>query len=661
MASYLKHETIPTVPRLPLEGQLDLTYRCHFNCRHCWLRIPPNAPEKRAELSFDEIRSIVDQARQMGTCHWNMSGGEPMLRPDFADIFDYITRKVPRYSLNTNGSLITPQVAQLLKRVGTKMIALYGATPEVCDHITRLPGSFEVTMRGFAYLNEAGASYVVQIVPMRDNYDQFDDMVRLAESLSPHWRLGASWLYLTAVGDRERNREICRQRLTPREVVALDGPDLNFEESRAGDQGHDYYHAAGDDRLFAECIVRGRNFHVDPYGGMSFCSLNHGPALRYNLCQGSFREAWETFIPSLVDVMHGGHEYLDNCAACELRHECRWCPARGYLEHRSFSVPVEYLCALTQENRRVREDWKVSHRRYYKVGGVTIQVDADLPIKDGTFDAKFDSFRVNDPGPDTVTIRHHFYLPELHGRDLGREVYRRPPWVIYRKNEAWVYLGITPDNSDDFPTCVAIFNLDHSHGHIYHPDEAAFRKGDLHALTLFTTDQIWLARVLADRQACYLHASAAIVVGQGMLFVGHSEAGKSTIVKMLKDYAEILGDDRNIVRRWPEGWRVHGSWSHGEVPIVSAGSAPLRAVCFLEKGQGNHLDLVCDRWEIRRRLLACLIRPLETPDWWDSMFSLVEQMACEVPCYRLCFDKSGAIVDELKRFGTTNHRNLHGP
>ena len=69
-----------------------------------------------------------------------------------------------------------------------------------------------------------------------------------------------------------------------------------------------------------------------------------------------------------------------------------------------------------------------------------------------------------------------------------------------------------------------------------------------------------------------------------MLFVGHSEAGKSTIVKMLKGQAKILCDDRIIVRKWPEGFRIHGTWGHGEVPDVSPDSAPLERDLFPGKG-----------------------------------------------------------------------------
>ena len=166
--------------------------------------------------------------------------------------------------------------------------------------------------------------------------------------------------------------------------------------------------------------------------------------------------------------------------------------------------------------------------------------------------------------------------------------------------------------------------------------------------------------MLADRQGCYLHSSGAILDGQGLLFVGHSEAGKSTISKMLQGQMEVLCDDRNIVRKHPpppragEGWGggegfwVYGTWSHGEWPVVSASSAPLRAILFLEKAPENRLVLLEDRREILRRLLACLIKPFVTADWWEKTLTLVERIAREVPCYILRFDKSGGVVEVLR-------------
>ena len=170
MTDYVQEKKVTNIPRIPLEGSIDLTYRCNNNCRHCWISIPAESPEKEKELTFNEITKIVDEARKMGCRRWNISGGEPMLRPDFADIFDYIMRKSATYSINTNGTLITPEIAGLMKRKGNKMVAFYGATPDVHDHITRNPGSFETTMQGINHLKEARVNFIVQLVLKHEEF-----------------------------------------------------------------------------------------------------------------------------------------------------------------------------------------------------------------------------------------------------------------------------------------------------------------------------------------------------------------------------------------------------------------------------------------------------------------------------------------------------------
>jgi hypothetical protein len=534
------------------------------------------------------------------------------------------------------------------------MVALYGATKETYDHVTRHPGGFEKVMEGFRYLKEAAAGFIVQLIPMRDNWHEWEKMQDLAKSLSRHWRVGAPWLYLSSCHDPGRNAEISRQRLAPREVVELDQPDLSYEEAHA----HQCGQTDGDDRLFARCISGRRDFHIDPYGGMTFCSFLKDPSMRYDLRKGTVREAWETFIPALAVKVHGGAEYGESCGACDKRQNCRWCPVYGWLEHGRFSAPVEHLCAVAGENKRFKEDWQANHRRYYRIAGITIQVDSDLPIDDQTFHPKFAAFRTDGPGEDTVTIRHHFELPDLNGKDLGRELYRKPPWAISRQNGSYIYLGISPSADDQSLHRVATFNVDHTRVRIYNDDVRGdtWRRGDLHSLTMFPSDQILIARLLADRRGCYLHSAGAILNGAGVLFVGHSEAGKSTTTNMLIEAGtrgemniEILCDDRNIVRRLGDGWRVYGTWSHGDVPVISANDAPLRAICFIEKANENSITPLTDRKEITRRLLACVIKPFVTADWWNKTLDLIGELSNEAPCYVMRFDKNGEIVGELRR------------
>ena len=291
---------------------------------------------------------------------------------------------------------------------------------------------------------------------------------------------------------------------------------------------------------------------------------------------------------------------------------------------------------------------QMRYRKYYRIAGITIQLESDVPITENTFRPKFKHFEVSGPGKDTVVIRHQFSLPDFNTMALGKEVYRRFPWAIYKKGSSWIYLGISRIRSNKRLYRAAVFNSDHTRGRIYNYTEDFFRKGNINSLTLFSTDQIFLARLLADRQGCFMHSCGVNLNGNGLLFVGNSEAGKSTMASFLKGEAEILCDDRIIIRCQHSRFKIHGTWINGDVQDVSSTGAPLKAVLFLRKSKVNKLVLLKDKKDIIRRLLACLVRPLATIDWWEKTLVLLENISNHIPCYEIHFDKSGNVVQLLK-------------
>ena len=293
------------------------------------------------------------------------------------------------------------------------------------------------------------------------------------------------------------------------------------------------------------------------------------------------------------------------------------------------------------------------HRRYFQIAGITVCLVSDLDFNEVKFKEELAPFAMAGPGQDNVTLRHYFGLPDLNGKDLGKELYRKVPWAISRKGDMWYYLGIKSDMDDADLQWVGIFNADHTRATIYSPkrfeESVRIYNDSWHSLSLFPTDQVWIAPLLADRNAVLLHSAGVILNGRGLLFVGHSDAGKSTTVNMLKGRAEILCDDRNVARRGNSGWRIHGTWSHGDVAEVSPASAPLRAIMFLQQNTRNEIVPLTDRKEIWKRLLATLIKAMVTAEWWHREIDVLEQIVNEVPCYTMHFDKSGMIVPELEK------------
>ncbi|MBN2399943.1 MAG: radical SAM protein [Candidatus Aminicenantes bacterium] len=640
-----------SIPRLPLEGNIDLTYRCNLECRHCWLRIPADSGASAKELTIDEIMRIVDEARKLGCRAWSISGGEPMLRPDFPEIFEYIIFRSAFYTLNSNGTLITPRIAQLMKQKGHKMISFYGADAATHDRITRRPGSFEDTLRGIRYLREAKAGFTVQLVLMRDNMYQRAEMIEFARSLSPSWRFGADWLYPAASHDPQQNREIFEQRIPARTLVALNPEDFALEHPTP-DASEKALSLKGTESgyLFNSCILAKKDFYIDPYGKLTFCCFIKDPELMFDLRQGSFREGWDTFLPSLAHKIPKDTEYQENCGSCAIDRDCRCCPAFAYLENGRYSAKVDYLCELASASCQAKQDWIANHRRNYQIAGITMQVESDLPMTGSTFHPKFKLFEAAAQGQDIIRIHHYFSLPRPDEMKLDTKPFIRAPWAIYETDQSWLYLciGSKADLSDY--NQVAVFDKNFTQARIFHhaSKKEYFLSGNLESLTMLTSDQMLLALALADRHGCYFHSTGLVFEGKGLLFVGHSGAGKSTVTTLLRKHVDILCDDRIIVKKQQDFFQIHGTWSHGLIPDVSSGSAPLQAIFILKKAEHNGVARITNKRDIIRALLSFVIKPAVSTDWWGKTLALVEDIVGKVPCYYFYFQKDTPILDLVR-------------
>jgi len=84
---------------------MELTARCNNDCRHCYVNLPAgDIDAKKDELTFDEIKNIVDEVVALEAMDCLLSGGEPLLREDFPDIYLYLKKKGIRVTIFTNAT-----------------------------------------------------------------------------------------------------------------------------------------------------------------------------------------------------------------------------------------------------------------------------------------------------------------------------------------------------------------------------------------------------------------------------------------------------------------------------------------------------------------------------------------------------------------------------
>ena len=326
--------------RVPLEGTIELTLRCPLACAHCYNNLPMGDHQARsAELSYEEHCRILDEITDAG-CLWLLyTGGEIFARKDFLDIYTHAKKKGLLITLFTNGTLITPQIADYLVdwRPFAIEITLYGRTRDTYEKLTGIPGSYDRCMRGIHLLMERNLPLRLKTVAVSINRHEVWEMKRFAEE-----ELGLEFKFDAMINPRiDCSQSPLATRLQPQEVVALDleDPKRAVEWIRHTQASVDRTHLWAQSDEVYQCGGGVQTFSVDPYGKLSLCVLSHFES--YDLRKGDFREGWGSF---LSQVRGKKRTRPTKCAACGLKEMCGMCPAQGELENRDPEAPVDFLC-----------------------------------------------------------------------------------------------------------------------------------------------------------------------------------------------------------------------------------------------------------------------------------------------------------------------------
>jgi hypothetical protein len=168
----------------------------------------------------------------------------------------------------------------------------------------------------------------------------------------------------------------------------------------------------------------------------------------------------------------------------------------------------------------------------------------------------------------------------------------------------------------------------------------------------YPLDELLIMHRLTQEQAIELHG-AGIVGPDGAtnLFVGHSEAGKSTTARLWTSLheVEILSDDRIIVREHDEEIYMYGTPWHGEAHFALPKRAPLQRIFVLEHGHGNVITRLT-RSQMVAELFARSFVPFHRHEYVDHALSFLERVADTVPCYRYSFEPDERAVNKILHF-----------
>jgi len=339
------------VKRIPFSFDLELTARCNHDCRHCYINLPASdKAAQKTELTCDEIGRIADQAITMGSLWCLLTGGEPLLRADFSEIYLMLKKKGLLVSLFTNACLVTEEHVRLLKAYPPRDIevTVYGVTRETYENITRRPGSFAAFRRGLDLLLNNDFKVRLKAMAMRSNLHQLPAIAAFCRRHTMDYFRFDPLLHLRYDGDSGRNQEIRRERLSPDEIVALEQADA--ERSGFLEKNCDHYIFPGHDhkdcRHLFYCGAGNAGFTVSPEGHFRLCSSLWHPDCVYDLKKDTLAEAWNDFVPRVRDRSSANPEFLEKCRSCPIINLCLWCPAHAYLESGRLDAWCDYFCQV---------------------------------------------------------------------------------------------------------------------------------------------------------------------------------------------------------------------------------------------------------------------------------------------------------------------------
>lgn len=374
-----RHAIWKKLPSLLERLDLELTERCNNQCIHCFINRPAgDVPARKRELTTAEIKGILAEAAELGALAVRFTGGEPLLREDFPEIYRWARRQGLKVFLFTNGRLITREIADLVAEIPPLErieISVYGMSRRSYEAVTRVPGAYAEFLRGVERLKERKIPFMVKGTLLPPNIHELDAFEAWAAQLSGDKKPHRLTFFLSLRGRRdseEQNRRIQELRLSPQEILPL----LTRERYSYLEEMKSFcsrFIGPPGTRLFT-CGAGVRTGCVDAYGKLQLCLMLRHPDTVYDLRNGSLREALTEFFPRLRKRRAQDVNYLARCGRCFLKGLCEQCPAYSWGEYGVLDKPVEYLCqvAHTQAHDlgllRINERaWEVKNWRPRKI------------------------------------------------------------------------------------------------------------------------------------------------------------------------------------------------------------------------------------------------------------------------------------------------------
>ena len=342
--------------RLPVMCALELLPVCNLSCKMCYVR--KSMAEVRAAGGLKDGQwwlDIARQARELGLVYPLLTGGEPLLHPDFRVILDGMNQLGMQVSINSNGTLIDRDWVRWFTdhRPLRINLTLYGGSAQSYQDLCGDGDAFYRAREGALLLKEHQIPVKFNASLTPENVAELDDMVAFARKLQIPLQVAT---YMFPPTRRDSSMVGRNHRLSPEEagLARVRNDLLQAEPEFFVGQAKRFGRFVPLDQLGPVgepvsqnmvCRAGVCSFWVDWQGRLDGCGMYS--TAQISLEDKPFDQAWQALTDHTAQVV-----YDSPCAQCPNAHLCHTCIAMVRNECGDGRERPEYLCRMNQASAR---------------------------------------------------------------------------------------------------------------------------------------------------------------------------------------------------------------------------------------------------------------------------------------------------------------------
>lgn len=336
LSSYLHGKAIKN--EIPISGTFELTSRCNFKCEMCYVH---EGCEQTDALSTDDWLKMGEEAKKAGTLFLLLTGGEPLIRKDFTELYTKLKGMGFLVSLNTNGSLVHKYEDLFRNNPPARVnISLYGTDDDTYESLCKVR-MYSQVVENIKLLKDIGVSVNLNAVFTKENKHQIKKIIDTASSLGVNVNTTAyAYPQVRLNDDFGENRG--RMSAVEAAQCTLEAelhrfPNEKFlpraEKILASCSGKSYDGVA--------CRAGRAAYWITATGVMQACGML--PEINADTKKLGFMGAWKSVLEQTKAV-----KVPKECLTCSLAEICKSCVAMCYAETGAFDKKPEYVCNMAQ-------------------------------------------------------------------------------------------------------------------------------------------------------------------------------------------------------------------------------------------------------------------------------------------------------------------------